>query len=279
MPKIETKEIPRIGNTESSESRKKQDLQYINYCFTLNNYTENEIRDLEISLNEYCKKAVVGKEVGKEGTPHLQGQLTLKKKSRITEIKKLKGFERAHIEKTNNIKASEKYCQKDGEILFKIGFPAEIKTISNLYEWQNELLTKLNEKPNERKIIYIYENEGNVGKSAFIKYILVREIFKIGYCDGGKKNDIINMIYNLKYDPYVVFFDLPRENEGHISSSAIESIKNGMIFNSKFESGFKVFNSPHIVIFSNYPPANTELLSKDRWEIYKIENLKLVSQG
>lgn len=279
MPKIETKEISKIGNTGSSKSHKKQDIQYINYCFTLNNYTENEIRDLEINIKQYCKKAIVGKEVGEEGTPHLQGQLTFKKKTRITEIKKLAGFERTHIEKTNNIKASEKYCQKDGDILFKIGFPPEIKTISNLYQWQNELLTKLNEKPDERKIIYIYEPEGNVGKSAFIKYILVKEIFKIGFCDGGKKNDIINMIYNLKYDPDVVFMDLPRENEGHISSSAIECIKNGMIFNSKFESGFKVFNSPHVVIFSNYEPANINNLSKDRWEIYTIENQKLVIQG
>lgn len=277
MPKKETCEISWVGNTETHEIKKQQEKQYIFYCFTLNNYTDTEIRDLEISINNNCKKAIVGKEVGKEGTPHLQGQLTFKKKTRITEIKKLPGFERAHIEKTNNVKASEKYCQKDGDILFKVGFPPEIKTISNLYEWQNELLTKLREKPDERKIIYIYEGEGNVGKSAFIKYILIKEIFKIGFCDGGKKSDVINMIYNLSYDPEVVFMDLPRENMGHISTGAIECIKNGMIFNSKFETGFKVFNSPHVVIFSNYEPACLNSLSMDRWDIYTIEDLKLVA--
>lgn len=46
------------------------------WCFTLNNYTDEEIRRLE-SLE--CERLVVGKEVAPTtGTPHLQGYIRFK---------------------------------------------------------------------------------------------------------------------------------------------------------------------------------------------------------
>ena len=41
-----------------------------NYCYTLNNYT-NEEYDTILKLK--CKYNIIGKEVGENGTPHLQG--------------------------------------------------------------------------------------------------------------------------------------------------------------------------------------------------------------
>lgn len=55
----------------------------IRWCFTLNNYSEEEY-DLFCTFgNDYCKYFVMGREVGKEGTPHLQGYFSLKKKKTL----------------------------------------------------------------------------------------------------------------------------------------------------------------------------------------------------
>jgi len=50
-----------------------------------------------------------------------------------------------------------------------------------------------------------------------------------------------------------------------------------MITNTKFETGLKVFNPPHIVVLANFPPRE-EKLSADRWKIYKIKNKDLLAK-
>jgi len=66
-----------------------------------------------------------------------------------------------------------------------------------------------------------------------------------------------------------VIFDVPRDNGNKISYKSVESIKNGMIYSPKYESKYKLFNSPHIIIFANEPPQ-LEKLSIDRWVVKEI---------
>ena len=73
-------------------------------------------------------------------------------------------------------------------------------------------------------------------------------------------------------------WDIPRCNLGSVSYSAIESIKNGLVCNTKCETGTKVFNAPQIIAFASSWPSATENLSKDRWQIYKIENNSLIEE-
>ena len=65
-------------------------------------------------------------------------------------------------------------------------------------------------------------------------------------------------------------FDIPRANRGHISYASLECIKNGMVCNTKYETGVKIFNSPHVFIFANFPPDDEGQLSEDRWHIMKL---------
>lgn len=88
------------------------------WCFTLNNYTAEE--ELYIK-NEWTKLAtllVFGKEVGKEGTPHLQGTVCFKQTMRLSGVKALCG--RSHWEVTKSMRGSIKYCEKDGDV-FQFG--------------------------------------------------------------------------------------------------------------------------------------------------------------
>ncbi|CAB9516446.1 Replication-associated protein [Seminavis robusta] len=65
--------------------------QSTRYCFTLNNYTDNDIELLRDFYANYCKYLVYGKEVGEQGTPHLQGFFTLKTKLSMPAVHKALG--------------------------------------------------------------------------------------------------------------------------------------------------------------------------------------------
>lgn len=86
------------------------------YCFTCNNYTEEE----ELFLSEVeCQYLVYGREVGEEGTPHLQGFIYFTNKRSFRAIRKLFGS-RFHLEikRGTNDQAID-YCLKDGDVFEK----------------------------------------------------------------------------------------------------------------------------------------------------------------
>jgi len=81
------------------------------WCFTLNNPLPN-YADLKrlIRWSYMC----VGKEVGDNGTPHLQGFIAMESRVRFTTMKKL--VPKAHIEVMyGTTKQAIEYCKKDGD--------------------------------------------------------------------------------------------------------------------------------------------------------------------
>lgn len=80
------------------------------YCLTINNYTAEEcIKELPKVL----RYMVYGKEVGEEGTPHLQMFVYYKNQATFSAVKKR--FPRAHIEvkaKDSTFKDAINYCKK-----------------------------------------------------------------------------------------------------------------------------------------------------------------------
>lgn len=87
------------------------------WCFTLNNYTDNDIDRLnglklmEPRIDDSISYMVYGKEVGKEGTPHLQGFVSFLQRKRISQLKKIIG--KAHFTVARYIEQSIAYCKKD----------------------------------------------------------------------------------------------------------------------------------------------------------------------
>jgi hypothetical protein len=84
------------------------------WCFTLNNYTEDEYKSVCEVRPGWVDYICVGRESGESGTPHLQGYLCLQRKQRIGFLKTV--LPRAHFEsmKGTPIQASD-YCKKDGD--------------------------------------------------------------------------------------------------------------------------------------------------------------------
>lgn len=85
------------------------------WCFTLNNWTADEF-DL-IRYSPKIKYLIMGREIGEQLTPHLQGYLTTKTAIRFSAVKKIVG-PRAHIEKAKgNAQQNIDYCSKDGDFV------------------------------------------------------------------------------------------------------------------------------------------------------------------
>ena len=260
------------GNTK--QSFKKQDIQGKNWCFTLNNPTEIEIEQIEYEKQSFLKW-VFGNEIGENGTPHIQGYICFKYKKRLTEVKKI--IVRAHWEKRKGTEEQAvQYCMKDSKYTLSTNLDEyvieEIKTldIDKLYPWQKDIHALLATEPDDRTINWIYEGVGNVGKSAFSKFLAL----KLNACiiQKGRYADIMNHVF--LYNKLKIFIiDVPRNSGNNVSYDAIESIKGGIIFNSKYETGQKMINSPHIIVFSNFPP-NVNKMSLDRWNIKCINSDK-----
>lgn len=261
------------GNIKPS----RQCNQLIYWFFTLNNWTNEERDEISSFCKKNCKKYLFQEEIGEKcGTPHLQGNIMLRKKMRWSEFGLSK---RISWEKTRNPKSAFDYCCKAETAVGKVYTNMRIdKSIDkkNFYPWQKLIYDILQDEPDHRKICWIYESTGNTGKSAFVKYMVKNENALM--CNGGKCKDLINLVYNADMDLCsTVLWDLPRSNKGKVSYDAIECIKNGMICNTKYETGVKTFAPPHIIIFSNYEPENTDNLSEDRWCKFTInKNLELI---
>lgn len=285
--KIETIETEKKvgGNTNlQPEPIKKQGLQLKSWFFTYNNYTLTDIETIETKFKEICVKYVFQQEKGAEGTKHLQGFIKLKKKMRWTEFGLPNGI---HWEKPRKDSDCEEYCCKeatrDGQIYTNIPpkvLPEPLDVIEKLHPWQEELMKLFEVKANNRDVIWVYDRIGNIGKSTFTTHLYDTKPNTI-FIDGVDKKDIINGIFNFKLEinhSSIVMLDIPRHAGNHVCYSAIESIKNGLIFNQKYETGSRRFNSPHIIIFANEPPVITQL-SLDRWKIFEIvEGQKLIKK-
>lgn len=259
-----------ILDKASSTPKKVQVNARVHWFFTFNNYDSEDITILLKVFNELCYMYAFQEETGENGTKHLQGIISLKRRARWSEF----GLQREiHWEKPNNVKDCYIYCTKEktrtGNVfLLKYEIPYHYK-LDCFFDWQQELLDIISQPPDDRVVHWYWSDEGSVGKSCFVKHLLMNNNAIL--CTKGKYNDICNLIYNAKLNKSknIVLFDLPRNNGNAISYDAIESIKNGMISNMKYETGFVIFPPPHVIVFANEPPERSKL-SKDRWHVREI---------
>lgn len=138
--------------------------------------------------------------------------------------------------------------------------------IVELRPWQQVIWDKLQQEPHDREIIWVVDEQGGQGKTAFAQYIHAH--LKAFYTNGGKHADIAHAY---DYEP-VVIFDFARSAEEYVSYALIEQMKNGLLFSPKYNSTMKRFPRPHVVVFSNFQPDRSKL-SEDRWDVHQLRSL------
>jgi len=163
--------------------------------------------------------------------------------------------------------------------------PLVVLKKEDLWPWQLKLWNRISEPPDNRRVIWVYDQFGASGKSemgsfitdtrpwdaVFIEgdYTSVAHVLR-KHIEGAKKAD--DCIGIRKRNLRVVVFDYPRPTKGeHIHYTTIEKIKRGRILSGKYDSAPAAFNSPHVVVMSNMLP-DWNAWTADRYEVYKLVN-------
>lgn len=267
------------------------------WCFTLNNYTSDEHESI-IALE--TKYKVIGKEVGKEGTPHLQGYLEFGKAMRFNAMNKL--LPRAHLEPAIKPQQAAEYCKKEKDFIEegtpswkRMGYRSDLHGAHRIvqdkhmcalasepeykgedvavirdspFPWQSEVLSMLQGPPHRRNIVWYYNERGNVGMSCLAKYL--------SFCGLAVDVDIISgpaMITSslIRLGPRQAYiFDMPfgvrRRDTIQRLMRVMEAIKDGMLDDGKNEL---LFYPPHVVVLAHCPPP-MQGQSVDKWDIREI---------
>jgi len=131
--------------------------------------------------------------------------------------------------------------------------------------WQAMILRKLAAPPGDRKIIWVYDPQGNQGKSRLARHLILEH----GALSLSGK--VADMIYAYE-SQRIVIFDVSRTQSEHMKHlyDMAERLKNGVLFSTKYESRQKNFLPPHVIFFSNSRP-DMHVWTEDRYDIMELE--------
>ena len=136
----------------------------------------------------------------------------------------------------------------------------------NLRPWQQALDDKINEEPDDRKIFFVVDPDGNKGKSWLTrKWFSTRD--DLQRLSVGKRDDLA---FAIDVTKRIFVFDIPRGQSELLQYPILESIKDQMIFSPKYESVCKIIpHKVHVIVFMNEEP-NREVMTNDRYKIIYI---------
>lgn len=242
------------------------------FVFTLNNYTPEEASAIQQYAAANATFAVIGHEVGEEGTPHLQGFMNLIKQSRFTAIKKI--MPRAHLEVARGSDQDNlNYCSKQDKAPFIHGTPqyagkrndiadacamiaknvplaevvkeypaAYVKYAKGLTAYA-EQLQKPRDPNNPPQVLWIYGTAG-VGKTRFAYDHLSADSIYIK--DSTKWWDSYAHQYCILVDDF----------DGQWPYRDFLRFLDRYPYQGQFKGGYLQINSPVIIITCEFPPSH-----------------------
>ncbi len=260
-----------LGNTiTNSHTPKKRINPAIRWCFTFNNYTEEEFCSICSICSVSCRYAIIGREISKSGTKHLQGYIEFKTKNRPISIFK---NTKIHFEKCRGTKLENiKYCSKEDKNawIYPVPYKIDLKK-SDFYEWENILYNIVIKEPHQRLIYWFYDEQGCSGKTTFSKWLYMNlpSVAVLSGTAGDMKNGIIEYEQMQGQLPNTIIMNIPRTKKNYMSWTGIEEIKDMFFFSGKYHGGFVCGKPPHLICLANSLP-DVSKVSLDRWAIYHI---------
>ena len=255
------------------------------------------VETVTTGFTKMAKKWVFQKESGQTtGYEHYQCRISLHQRGYWPHVARMlaeSGMPRAHISITTNlgVKRFDFYCMKTQTRIEGPWTDKDAKTEPEFVPVQYAGLEKrLNpfqqrvwdssDKQEWRRINLIIDPVGGIGKTTVASLM---ELHGRGI-DMPPINDsqvltqsLCNILSTTENrDPKCILFDIPRacsKSALHGLFSAIEQIKKGKIYDTRYKYMAWWFNSPQIWVFTNCT-IDSNLLSADRWQIWRVDAFK-----
>lgn len=265
------------------------------YDFTLGVEYVKEQSELITWLEQWCKKWAFQKEKGEEtGWIHYQGRFSLFNKLRGSTLKESLPWKEIHLTPTlkdhtqgkaffaNYISKSE--TRIEGPWMStddKIEIPRQVKEImNNLRPWQESVIEKMKEW-DTRHIDVIIDTKGDIGKTMLMLHLrCLRLAYPIPFST-DYKDIMAGVMDRPKVKGYIL--DVPRgipHKDLCNIFAALETIKGGYAFDTRYRFRDAVFDCPNPWVFINLGEEEIlkviPFLSRDRWRFWRVNfNMKL----
>ncbi|AXL65946.1 replication-associated protein [Circular genetic element sp.] len=142
-------------------------------------------------------------------------------------------------------------------------FPANMRMLN----WQRELVNMVTDgrPPEGRRIVWVHGKKGAEGKTVLAAWLFMNA--NALFLNNSKTAD---MAY--AYDDHeIVCIDLTKSAEEVLNISAIEALKNGLIFSGKYHSKAKIGGvRPWVIVFSN-SSAPLDSMAQKRFFVIPIQ--------
>lgn len=246
---------------------------------------KRELSQMKSFLNTIAKKWTFQLELsGENKLEHYQGRFSLKVGTRRPQVEQLfeKEFEGGfHTNKTAKINMNNTfYVMKEDTRISgpwsdtdpqETYHPRHIRKVEgNWYPWQKSIIADC-EKIDDDIINVVIDINGLNGKTSLVHYI---DIIGLGLVVPPLNDYKQLMEYCMSFTPRRAYLiDMPRAiGKDHLYQffSAIETIKGGFMFNTRYSGKRIFFDRPIVWIFTNQVP-DMSLLSKSRWRLWYID--------
>lgn len=229
----------------------------------------------------YCFQLEKGEESNKL---HYQGRFSLKSKMRhATLVKQFNEAEwnnvclspTSEVNKTNMFYVMKPESRVDGPWSDKnepMFIPRQFQEVidKGLKPWQRHIVEDV--EFDSRIINLIYDPKGGIGKTSVMGILGSQGLAEILPPLNDYK-DLMRMVCDLPTaKKYII--DMPRAiNQTKVEGlySALENIKAGWVFDDRYSTKRKWFDSPILWVFCNRLP-NMDLLTTNRWKIWVVNN-------
>lgn len=147
--------------------------------------------------------------------------------------------------------------------------PRPSLVVGELRDWQRRLVQMLEQPADDRKVIFVVDENGNSGKSWLTRYLYSErdDVQRLGV---GKRDDLAYAIDETKS---IFMFDVPRGGMEFLQYSVLEMVKDRMVFSPKYASCLKILRTnTHVVVLCNEEPDRNRMTS-DRYVVMNINSL------
>lgn len=235
------------------------------------------------TFKSLCKKWAFQLERGESGYVHYQCRVSMKSKMRQPQVLSSLPWNWVHISPTSKENRTNNFyvTKEDTRVLgpwTDTDFDVYVQKRfidCKLRPWQNALIDTFEERE-DRLVNVLIDEDGNKGKGFITAYCHCHKMgFRVPPINDAK--DMMAIMCDrcldvLDHDIKAVFLDLPRsmpKNKLQGIYSAVEQIKDGYLYDTRYRFRECWIEPPVIWVFTNVVPDG-DYLSMDRWRFWKI---------